>query len=65
MQSEPFDLRSRARYIGSLVKDEQLCDFYEIVIDGHIQYIYIRLVRSRRQTKIEGGSGRDRSFGSG
>ena len=41
MQSEPFDLRSRARYIGSLVKGEQLCDFYEIVIDGHIQYIYI------------------------
>lgn len=41
MKSAPLDFASQARYIGSLQKDEQLCDFYEVVIDGNIRYVYI------------------------
>ncbi|HPT83709.1 MAG TPA: hypothetical protein PLM25_07455 [Limnochordia bacterium] len=41
MSSEPRDFKKQARYIGSLKKDEQLCDFYEVVIDGQIHYVYI------------------------
>ena len=41
MDSKPHDFKDQARYIGSLKKDEQLCDFYEVGIDGKIQYVYI------------------------
>ncbi|HOB39812.1 MAG: hypothetical protein WBI99_09110 [Limnochordia bacterium] len=41
MGREPLEFKHQARYIGSLKKDEQLCDFYELVIDGKVQYVYI------------------------
>ncbi|HHT42690.1 MAG TPA: hypothetical protein GX014_04750 [Firmicutes bacterium] len=41
MKKEPFDFKQQARYIGSLEKDNQLCDFYELIIDGKISYVYV------------------------
>lgn len=32
---------NQARYIGSLKKDNQMCDFYEIMVDGMIRYVYV------------------------
>ena len=31
MCREPLEFKHQARYIGSLKKDEQHCDFYELV----------------------------------
>ncbi|HHT91056.1 MAG: hypothetical protein QM451_00960 [Bacillota bacterium] len=41
MAKDPLQLPDKARYIGSLPKDDQICDFYEVVVDGNIQYVYI------------------------
>lgn len=52
MNGEPLDLKRQGRYIGSLQKDGQLCDFYELVIDGQTQYIYVPA--EEPQNKSEG-----------
>lgn len=41
MRNSQIDSANQARYIGSLEKDSQMCDFYEIVVDGKTQYVYI------------------------
>ena len=41
MGRDPLEFKHQARYIGSLKKDVQLCDFYELVSDGLVQYVYI------------------------
>ncbi|HHY15144.1 MAG TPA: hypothetical protein GX521_03610 [Firmicutes bacterium] len=37
----PLEFAGKARYIGSLPRDGQLCDFYEVEIDGSTRYIYV------------------------
>lgn len=39
----PLEFADQARYIGSLPKNNQMCDFYEIVVDGSIRYVYIAI----------------------
>ncbi len=41
MVKDPLELAGQARYIGSLPKGEQMCDFYEVEVDGNIHYIYV------------------------
>lgn len=41
MMKNPLELSGPARYIGSLAKNDQMCDFYEVEVDGNISYIYI------------------------
>jgi len=41
MAKDPLEFSGKARYIGSMPKDDQMCDFYEVVVDGNIQYVYI------------------------
>lgn len=38
----PLEFADQARYIGSLPKDDQMCDFYEVVVDGNVRYVYIK-----------------------
>lgn len=37
----PLEFAGKARYIGSLPREGQLCDFYEVEIDGTTRYIYV------------------------
>lgn len=39
----PLEFADQARYIGSLPKNDQMCDFYEIVVDGMTRYVYIAI----------------------
>ncbi|NMA62045.1 MAG: hypothetical protein GX956_09190 [Firmicutes bacterium] len=41
--NSPLEFTDSAHYLGSLPKEGQICDFYEIVVDGEIRYIYIRV----------------------
>jgi len=41
MMKIPQELGNQARYIGSLPKDDQMYDFYEVDVDGTIRYVYI------------------------
>ncbi|NLL49308.1 MAG: hypothetical protein GX249_12075 [Firmicutes bacterium] len=41
MAKNPVDLPGMARYIGSIPKNDQMCDFYEVEIDGNISYVYV------------------------
>lgn len=42
MKSPPPDFnKSQARYIGSLERNNELCHFYELLVEGSIQYIYV------------------------
>lgn len=39
---DPLEFAEQAHYIGSLPKDDEMCDFYEIVVDGQRRYVYIK-----------------------
>ncbi|MDI9484177.1 MAG: hypothetical protein QM372_01735 [Bacillota bacterium] len=41
MMKDLQELGGQARYIGSLPKDDQMCDFYEVEVDGSIRYVYV------------------------
>lgn len=41
MVKNSVDIAGLARYIGSMPKNDQMCDFYEVEIDGNISYVYI------------------------
>ena len=41
MAKNRVDFAGLARYIGSMSKDDQMCDFYEVEIDGNISYVYV------------------------
>lgn len=43
MLENPLEFAEQAQYIGSLSKDDQMCDFYEIVVDGQVRYVYIKV----------------------
>lgn len=47
MMKNPLELPGSARYIGSLSKDDQMCDFYEVEVEGNISYIYIPIGSER------------------
>ncbi|NMB01663.1 MAG: hypothetical protein GX971_09155 [Firmicutes bacterium] len=51
MKNVPLDFASQGRYIGSLEKDNQLCDFYEVVVDGNIRYIYVPVGSDQKPDK--------------
>ncbi|NLM42289.1 MAG: hypothetical protein GX199_08295 [Firmicutes bacterium] len=57
MSREPLDFTKQARYIGSLKKDEQLCDYYELVIDGRIHYVYIPVGSEQNGSEQGKGTG--------
>lgn len=48
-----LDLSNQARYIGSLPKDDQLCDFYEVEVDGNISYVYVEVGSNENLNKLE------------
>ena len=52
MKKEPFYFNQQERYIGSLQKDNQFCDFYELIIDGKISYVYVPA--DAKQSRNEG-----------
>mgnify|MGYP000929605886 CR=1 FL=1 len=39
---KPLDFADQAHYLGSFPRGEQMCDFYEIIVDGQTSYIYIQ-----------------------
>jgi hypothetical protein len=41
MAKNPVEFAGLARFIGSMAKDDEMCDFYEIETDGNISYVYI------------------------
>jgi hypothetical protein len=41
MVNDQLKFAGAARYIGSLPKDDQMCDYYEVEVDGNISYVYI------------------------
>lgn len=41
MLQNPLEFADSAHYLGSLPKEGRICDFYEIVVDGCVSYIYI------------------------
>lgn len=41
MVQNPFEFADSAHYLGSLPRDGQVCDFYEITVDGCVSYIYV------------------------
>jgi hypothetical protein len=41
MMEDPRKFAGQARYIGSLPKNDQMCDFYEVEVDGNISYVYV------------------------
>ncbi len=43
VMQNPLEFADRAHYLGSLPKGDHMCDFYEIVVDGQVSYIYIRI----------------------
>lgn len=51
VKNVPLDFASQGRYIGSLEKDNQLCDFYEVVVDGNIRYIYVPVGSDQKPDK--------------
>ncbi len=49
----PVEFENEARYIGSLSKDDQMRDFYEVLVDGNFRYVYIT-TDPEEETKLEG-----------
>ncbi len=44
----PLEFAGKARYIGSLPRDGQVCDFYEVEIDGTTHYVYVSADAQKR-----------------
>lgn len=41
MRNPPLELGEQARYIGSLLKNDEMCDFYEVIEEGNTRYVYV------------------------
>lgn len=41
MRNPPLELGEQARYIGSLLRNDEMCDFYEIVVEGSTRYVFV------------------------
>lgn len=40
---KPLQLAGEAHYIGSFPKDDHVRDYYQIVVDGTVSYVYIKV----------------------
>lgn len=49
-----LEFTDRAHYIGSLPKGDDMCDFYEIEVDGQVSYIYIKVGAEARPDLKQG-----------
>lgn len=53
---KPLQFAGEAHYIGSFSKDEHIRDYYRIVIDGSISYIYVNATATKNIIEDGGGA---------